>query len=157
MAGAFAKAADTLDLPNAPVTRLLQGLEQDLKVRLLRRTTRSLTVTPEGATHDERATRLLADLANIESTTSRSQARPSGKVRVGTASAIGSSIQPRHAGLLALLVVHPAANRIGSQAARPRQSMQVHNAHEVDDDRPTPVTSVLDHRQRPAVTAPVSP
>lgn len=91
-AGTFTKAADTLDLPNATVTRLIQGLEQDLKVRLLHRTTRSLTVTPEGATYYERVTRLLADLADIESTTSQSQARPSGKVRVETASAIGSSI-----------------------------------------------------------------
>ena len=91
-AGTFTKAAETLDLPNATVTRLIQGLEQDLKVRLLHRTTRSLTVTPEGATYYERVTRLLADLADIESTTSRSQARPSGKVRVETASAIASSI-----------------------------------------------------------------
>ena len=34
-AGTFTKAADTLDLPNASVTRLIQGLEQDLKVRLV--------------------------------------------------------------------------------------------------------------------------
>ena len=91
-AGTFTKAAETMDLPNATVTRLIQGLEQDLKVRLLHRTTRSLTVTPEGATYYERVTRLLAELADIESTTSQSQARPSGKVRVETASAIGSSI-----------------------------------------------------------------
>ena len=91
-AGTFTKAADTLDLPNATVTRLIQGLEQDLKVRLLHRTTRSLTVTPEGATYYERVVRLLAELADIESTTSQSQARPSGKVRVETASALGSSV-----------------------------------------------------------------
>lgn len=91
-AGTFTKAAETMDLPNATVTRLIQGLEQDLKVRLLHRTTRSLTVTPEGATYYERVTRLLADLADIESTTSQSQARPSGKVRVETAPALGSTV-----------------------------------------------------------------
>jgi LysR family transcriptional regulator, regulator for bpeEF and oprC len=91
-AGTFTKAAETLDLPNATVTRLIQGLEQDLKVRLLHRTTRSLTVTPEGATYYERVTRLLAELSDIEATTSQSLARPSGKVRVETASAIASSI-----------------------------------------------------------------
>jgi DNA-binding transcriptional LysR family regulator len=48
-AGTFVKAADTLDLPNATVTRLVQKLEADLKVRLLHRTTRAVTVTPEGA------------------------------------------------------------------------------------------------------------
>jgi DNA-binding transcriptional LysR family regulator len=91
-AGTFTKAADTLDLPNATVTRLIQGLEQDLKVRLLHRTTRSVTVTPEGATYYERVVRLLADLSDIESSTRMSQGKPSGKVRVETAAAIGTMV-----------------------------------------------------------------
>ena len=91
-AGTFTKAAETLDLPNATVTRLIQGLEQDLKVRLLHRTTRSLTVTPEGAAYFERVRRLLDELADIESSTRQSHARPSGKVRVETASAISASV-----------------------------------------------------------------
>jgi DNA-binding transcriptional LysR family regulator len=56
-AGNFTKAADTLDLPNATVTRLIQALEQHLQVRLLQRTTRTVTVTPEGATYYERVVR----------------------------------------------------------------------------------------------------
>jgi DNA-binding transcriptional LysR family regulator len=91
-AGTFTKAADTLDVPNATVTRLIQGLEQELKVRLLHRTTRSVTVTPEGATYYERVVRLLADLADIESSTKLSQGKPSGKVRVETAAAIGTMV-----------------------------------------------------------------
>ena len=91
-AGTFTKAADTLDVPNATVTRLIQGLEEDLKVRLLHRTTRSVTVTPEGATYYERVVRLLAELTDIESSTRLSQGKPSGKVRVETAAAIGAMI-----------------------------------------------------------------
>ena len=91
-AGTFTKAAETLDLPNATVTRLIQRLEQDLKVRLLHRTTRSLTVTPEGAAYFERVRRLLDELADIESSTRQSHARPSGKVRVETASALSASV-----------------------------------------------------------------
>jgi len=91
-AGTFTKAADTLDVPNATVTRLIQHLEQDLQVRLLHRTTRSVTVTPEGATYYERVVRLLADLADIESSTKVSQGKPSGKVRVETAAAIGAMV-----------------------------------------------------------------
>ena len=91
-AGTFTKAADTLDMPNATLTRLIQNLEQDLKVRLLHRTTRSVTVTPEGATYYERVVRLLADLADIESTTGQSLAKPSGKVRVEAAAAIGTMV-----------------------------------------------------------------
>lgn len=91
-AGTFTKAANTLDIPNASLTRLIQGLEEDLKVRLLHRTTRSVTVTPEGATYYERVVRLLADLADIESTTRQSLAKPSGKVRVEAAAAIGTMV-----------------------------------------------------------------
>jgi DNA-binding transcriptional LysR family regulator len=91
-AGTFTKAADTLDVPNATVTRLIQGLEQELKVRLLHRTTRSVTVTPEGASYYERVIRLLADLADIEASASQSLAKPSGRVRVETAAAIGSLV-----------------------------------------------------------------
>jgi len=91
-AGTFTRAADTLDVPNATVTRLIQGLEKDLKVRLLHRTTRSVTVTPEGAAYYERVVRLLAELADIESSTRQSLARPSGKVRVEAAAAIGTTV-----------------------------------------------------------------
>ena len=91
-AGNFTKAADTLDVPNATVTRLIQSLEQHLQVRLLQRTTRSVTVTAEGAIYYERVVRLLADLADIESTSKQSVARPSGRVRVETAAAIGTMV-----------------------------------------------------------------
>lgn len=91
-AGSFTKAAATLDLPNASVTRLIQSLEQELKVRLLHRTTRSVTVTAEGATYYERVVRLLAELADIESSTRMTQGKPSGKVRVETAAAIAGMV-----------------------------------------------------------------
>lgn len=91
-AGSFTRAADQLDLPKATVTRLIQGLEQDLQVRLLHRSTRSLTVTPEGASYYERIVQLLAELADIESATRQARAKPSGKVRVDAAAAIGTMV-----------------------------------------------------------------
>jgi DNA-binding transcriptional LysR family regulator len=91
-AGNFTKAADSLDLPNATVTRLIQALEQHLQVRLLQRTTRTVTVTPEGATYYERVLRLMADLSDIESTAKQSQAKPSGRIRVESAAAIGTMV-----------------------------------------------------------------
>lgn len=91
-AGNFTKAAESLDMPNASVTRLIQGLEQELKVRLLHRTTRSVTVTPEGATYYERVVRLLAELADIESSTAQSIAKPSGKVNVDAPAAIATMV-----------------------------------------------------------------
>jgi LysR family transcriptional regulator, regulator for bpeEF and oprC len=91
-AGSFTKAAATLDLPNASVTRLIQSLEQELQARLLHRTTRSVTVTAEGATYYERVVRLLAELDDIESSTRLSQGKPSGRVRVETAAAIAGMV-----------------------------------------------------------------
>jgi len=91
-AGSFTKAAATLDVPNASVTRLIQSLEQELQVRLLHRTTRSVTVTAEGATYYERVLRLLAELSDIESSTRMSQGKPSGRVRVETAAAIAGMV-----------------------------------------------------------------
>lgn len=90
--GNFSKAAETLDLPNATVTRLIQALERELRVRLLHRTTRSVTVTPEGAIYYERVVRLLADLGDIESSVKLSQGKPSGKVRVEAAAAIATTV-----------------------------------------------------------------
>jgi len=91
-AGTFTKAADTLDLPNATVTRLIQALEDDLKVRLLHRTTRSLTLTAEGSIYYERVVRLLADLADMESSTKQSLAKPSGRIRVETSVSVGTLV-----------------------------------------------------------------
>lgn len=91
-AGTFTKAAETLDMPNASLTRLIQKLEEELKVRLLHRTTRSVTVTPEGALYYDRVVRLLADLADIESSTTHARTKPSGKIRVDAATAIGTLV-----------------------------------------------------------------
>lgn len=91
-AGTFTRAADTLNLPNASVTRLIQALEEDLQVRLLHRTTRSVTVTAEGASYYERVVQLLAELADIESSARQSLAAPAGRVRVETAAAMASTV-----------------------------------------------------------------
>lgn len=91
-AGSFTKAADTIDLPKPTVTRLIQGLERDLRVRLLDRTTRSVTVTAEGAVYYDRVVRLLADLADIEATAKQSLAKPSGRLRVEVATAIATNV-----------------------------------------------------------------
>ncbi len=91
-AGSFTKAAESLDLPPPKVTRLVQALEADLRVRLLQRTTRQVTVTPEGAAYYERVVQLLADLADIESTARQSLARPAGKIRVEAAVAVATQL-----------------------------------------------------------------
>ena len=48
-ANSFSKAAETLNLPRAALTATLQKLEAYLGTQLLQRTTRRLSLTPEGA------------------------------------------------------------------------------------------------------------
>jgi LysR family transcriptional regulator for bpeEF and oprC len=61
-ANSFTRAADHLNLPRATVTTIVQGLESLLQVRLLNRTTRRISLTPDGAAYYERCVRILADV-----------------------------------------------------------------------------------------------
>ncbi|AVS84407.1 LysR family transcriptional regulator [Paracidovorax avenae] len=81
-AGTFTRAADSLQLPKATVTKHIQALEARLRVRLLNRTTRRVTVTPDGAAYYDRAVRLLADFDDIEASMTHARATPSGRLRV---------------------------------------------------------------------------
>lgn len=91
-AGTFTKAANSLELPKGTVTKLVQHLEGRLKVKLLNRTTRRVTVTPDGAAYYERATRLLNDLDDIEASMTNAQASPSGRLRVDVGTSVASMI-----------------------------------------------------------------
>jgi DNA-binding transcriptional LysR family regulator len=87
--GSFTRAADSLALPKGSVTKIVQQLEAHLKVRLLNRTTRQVTVTADGAAYYERTARLLNDLSDIEASLSNAQASPSGKLRVDMPTSVG--------------------------------------------------------------------
>ncbi len=91
-AGTFTKAAESLDLPKGTVTKLVQQLEARLKVKLLNRTTRRVTVTPDGAAYYQRTTRLLNDLDDIEASMTNAQAKPSGRMRVDVGTSVASAI-----------------------------------------------------------------
>ncbi|MES2187338.1 MAG: LysR family transcriptional regulator [Pseudomonadota bacterium] len=91
-AGTFTKAADSLSLPKASVTKQIQALESRLQVKLLNRTTRRVTVTADGAAYYERASRLISDLDDIEASMTNAQANPRGRLRVDVGAAIGSLV-----------------------------------------------------------------
>jgi LysR family transcriptional regulator, regulator for bpeEF and oprC len=91
-AGNFTKAAVSLDLPKGTVTKLVQHLEARLKVKLLNRTTRRVTVTPDGAAYYERTARLLNDLDDIEASMTNAQANPSGRLRVDVGTSVARQI-----------------------------------------------------------------
>jgi len=91
-AGTFTNAARALKVRTPTVTRLVQGLERHLQVRLLQRSTRSMALTTEGETYYSRAVRVLTDLADMESSAKQSVAKPSGCLRVECAAAIGTTV-----------------------------------------------------------------
>ncbi len=81
-AGSFTRAAESLDMPNATMSKLVQELEAHLGVKLLQRTTRKVTVTPEGQDYYAKATRVLRDLEDIDSSFSVARGKPRGNLRI---------------------------------------------------------------------------
>ena len=87
-AGTFTRAADSLNLPKATVTKHVHALEERLRVKLLNRTTRRVTVTPDGAAYYDRTVRLLTDLDDIEASMTNARANPRGRLRID----VGTSV-----------------------------------------------------------------
>ena len=81
-AGSFTRAADSLDMPNTSLSKLVQELEAHLGVRLLQRTTRRVTVTPEGQEYYEKTLRLLRDLEDIDTSFNAARNKPKGNLRI---------------------------------------------------------------------------
>ena len=81
-AGSFTRAADTLHMGKTSVTQLVQQLEARLRVKLLNRTTRRVSLTADGAAYYERVLRLLADMDDAETSLSSAAAAPRGRLRV---------------------------------------------------------------------------
>ena len=91
-AGSFTKAAETLHMSKTSVTQLVQQLEARLRVRLLNRTTRKVSVTADGAAYYERVVRLLADMDDAETSLSSALASPRGRLRVDVPSPLARMI-----------------------------------------------------------------
>lgn len=81
-AGSFTRAADSLDMPNASLSKLVQELEAHLGVRLLQRTTRRVTVTPEGQHYYEKTALIVRTLEDVDSSFNIAQSKPRGQLRI---------------------------------------------------------------------------
>ena len=90
--GSFTRAAAVLALPKATLTKQIQQLEAHLSTRLLNRTTRRVTVTPDGAAYYERALALLNDLEELDGSLSASQASPRGRLRIDLPSSLAIEV-----------------------------------------------------------------
>src|SRR3984957_11630586 len=65
--GSFTRAADSLGIQKGRVSTAVRKLEEDVGVRLLHRTTRSVQLTEDGRVFHARARDLLADVDDLHS------------------------------------------------------------------------------------------
>ncbi|OUJ00203.1 LysR family transcriptional regulator [Acetobacter cibinongensis] len=85
----FTRAADLLKMPRSTISTAIQDLEIRVGTRLLARTTRSVSVTPDGAAFYEHCLRLIADVEDVESLFRQDTVSPQGIVRVNVPERIG--------------------------------------------------------------------
>jgi DNA-binding transcriptional LysR family regulator len=85
----FAPAARRLAISPSAVTRLVAALEEQLGITLLRRTTRSMTLTDAGARYLERARRILSEVEEAERSAQAERNVPSGRLLVTAPATFG--------------------------------------------------------------------
>jgi LysR family transcriptional regulator for bpeEF and oprC len=90
--GGFTRAADSLRLPKATTTTLIQKLEAALGVKLLNRTTRRVSVTPDGAAYYERCVAILAQVRETEESLVQGHATARGRLRVDVPTLMARSV-----------------------------------------------------------------
>lgn len=104
----FAPAARRLRISASAATRLVAGLEAHLGIRLLQRTTRSVSLTDAGSRYLDRARRILAALDEAESHARAEVAAPTGKLVVTAPQVFGRrEVAPL---LCEFLVAHPGVS-----------------------------------------------
>ncbi len=87
--GSLSAAARELNLTPPAATKRLALMEARLGVRLVNRTTRSISLTSEGETYLAYATRILADLREMENVVSSSGAERRGLLRINATLGFG--------------------------------------------------------------------
>ncbi|MBQ5947865.1 LysR family transcriptional regulator [Massilia sp. ST3] len=102
-AGGFSRAAERLGMSTSSVTTHVASLESHFRVKLLHRTTRSMSLTGEGSQCYQHALQLLADMQELEARLHDAADTPSGTLRVDMP------------GLVSRLIVSPALPRFLAQ------------------------------------------
>ncbi|MDF2997583.1 MAG: LysR family transcriptional regulator [Xanthobacteraceae bacterium] len=90
--GSYTAAARALGVSPSAISKSVQRLEHRLGIRLFSRTTRSLTLTPEGRDLHERALRLLRETEAIEQAAVAARSEPAGMLKIAAPLPIGVHI-----------------------------------------------------------------
>lgn len=89
--GSLSAAARELDLSTPAVSKRLAQMEQRVGVALVNRTTRRMSLTPEGEVYLEHARRVLGTIDELEQTLGLAKATPKGLLRVNATLGFGRS------------------------------------------------------------------
>jgi len=90
-AGSLSAAARELGITTPAVSKLLAQMEARLGVSLVNRTTRRMSMTPEGELYLEHARRILSDIDGMQELLGASKATPQGLLRVNATLGFGRS------------------------------------------------------------------
>ena len=95
-AGSFTSATVNLNLSQSAISRQIQSLEDDLKVKLFERHARGLTLTESGEYVFKTANEVIGKLKEVETTLSDKKNKPRGKLTVTTVISFGTTwLTPR--------------------------------------------------------------
>lgn len=122
--GSLTRAAESLDLSRAMISRHLEGLERWLGARLLHRTTRRVSLSEAGMEALPRLRQMLDLAAELQAVSGARRAEPAGKLRITTSLSFAVScltqaivdFQGRHPRIeLELLTLDRAVDLVGER------------------------------------------
>ena len=89
-AGSFTNATVNLNLSQSAISRQIQSLEDDLKVKLFERHARGLTLTENGEYLYKTAHEVISKLKEVETSLGDQKDKPSGKITITTVRSFGT-------------------------------------------------------------------
>lgn len=90
--GSLSAAARALDISPPAATMRLASMEKRIGARLLNRSTRKISLTPEGEIYLQHATRLIEDLRELDEIVSGNRQAPRGVLRVNAPLGFGRTV-----------------------------------------------------------------
>jgi len=89
-AGSFTRATVNLNISQSAISRQIQSLEEDLKVKLFERHARGLTLTDNGEYVYKTAHEVISKLKDIETSLGDQKNKPTGKLTITTVRSFGT-------------------------------------------------------------------
>ena len=89
-AGSFTSATVILNLSQSAISRQIQSLEEDLKVKLFERHARGLTLTENGEYVYKTAHEVISKLKEVETSLGDQKTKPTGKITITTVRSFGT-------------------------------------------------------------------